>query len=292
MTKKSKSSKFVGRNARPRGTPSLSQYVSQSSRNNNVVSAQRTGSPTEIIQRTLPLFPPSVMKRLRYSSNFALASTAGAVASYVFAVNGLYDPDVTGTGHQPMGFDEMMIYFNHYVVSHCKVTAVAKCVSTSKMTVCMRQDASSTPITSIDRVVEIGGGVLEYLEISTTALATKKLELGFDIAKIQGISKSALTADSSLRGTSAANPTELTYCHIQNWDANAQTGTVVFDIILEFDAIFTEPRDGTSSLIERLDELRLSRLRSSSRYKCSSSYEDDHKCLCVAGACRPHSGHV
>lgn len=277
MNRSKKPSKV--RKSGQRGPNPLSQYVSQPSRGSDVVSARRTGSSTEVIQRTLPLFPSCVMKRLRYSTNIALASTAGAVSSYVFAVNGLFDPDITGTGHQPMGFDEMMIYFNHYVVTHCRLTAVAKCVSTSKMTVCLRQDASSTPITVIDRIVEIGGGVLEYLEISTTALATKRMELSFDIAKIQGISRNALTADSSLRGTSAANPSELTYCHVQNWDANAQTGTVVFDIIMEFDAIFTEPRDGTASLIQRLDEIR--RLR-----ETRSSSKDERKCACLCVATR------
>lgn len=272
----------VRRNAGQRRTPPRSQsgYVVGQSRSDNVISALRTGSPTEVIQRTLPLYPSSCMKRLRYSTNIALASTAGAVASYVFAVNGLFDPDVTGTGHQPMGFDELMIYFNHYVVTHCRMTAVAKCVSTSKMTVCLRQDASSTPITVIDRIVEIGGGVIEYLEISTTSLATKRLEASFDIARIQGISRQALTSDSSLRGTSAANPTELSYAHVQNWDANAQTGTVVFDIIMEFDAIFTEPRDGTESISERLEKMRLARNRSS-----CTSYKEEHKCSCLS-VCR------
>jgi hypothetical protein len=229
-------------------------YVAGPSRQDNVISAQRVLG-TEVIQRTLPLFPSSVQKRLRYSTNITLGSTAGAVASQVYAVNGLFDPDVTGTGHQPMGFDEMMIYFNHYIVVACHMTVVAKNASATKMTVSVRQDASSTPITVIDRLVEIGGGVIEYLEYSTTALATKKLQISFDIAKMQGVSRIALTADSALRGTSVANPSELSYAHLQIWDAAAASGTVANDVILEFDAIFKEPRDGTASITERLEEL-------------------------------------
>jgi hypothetical protein len=259
-------------------------FVNRQSRSNNVVDAQRCIG-TEVIQRTLPLFPAMVMKRLRYSTNIALASTAGAVTSYVFAANGLYDPDITSTGHQPMGFDEMMIYFNHYAVSYCKLTAVAKCVSSSKMTVCVRQDGSATPITVIDRIVEIGGGVIEYLELGSQALATKRLELGIDVAKVQGVSRSAFTADSSLRGTSAANPSELTYFHVQNWDAAAQTGTVNFDIIMEFDAIFTEPRDGTASLAERLEEMRLA-------HAMTNRHKDDCKVLCLSASAKAPHGHV
>lgn len=230
----------------------------------------------------MPLFSARATKRLRYSTNLQLVCTAGVVSSYVFAVNGLYDPDVTGTGHQPMGFDEMMLYYNHYTVLRADVQVVAKAVSTTKLTVCLRYDGAATPITSIDRIVELGASVIDYLEISTANGATKRLQLALDIARLQGISKSALTADSSLRGTVAANPTELTYVHLQVWDAAAQTGTVNFDVIINFTAVFYEPRDITSSLLSGvMAELRL---------REASSFETDGKSkpqLYPVCSCRP-----
>jgi len=154
-----------------------------------------------------------------------------------------------------MGFDEMMLYYNHYCVTKCNIQIVAKALSSSKMTVCLRQDASATPLTSIDRIVEVGGAVIEYLELSSTYGATKRLQAMVDIARLQGINRAALTADSTLRGSSVANPTELSYFHVQVWDSAAQTGTVQFDVILDFEAVFMEPRDATSSLQARLDQV-------------------------------------
>lgn len=235
--------------------------TSRAGRNDNfggsgIVSASRVPN-TEIIERSIPLFAARTTKHLRYSTNLQLVSTAGAVASYVFAANGLYDPDITGVGHQPMGFDEMMLYYNHYTVTHANFQVVAKGVSASKMTICLRQDASSTPITVIDRIVELGGAVYDYLEVTSSFGATKRVQMALDIAKIQGISRTALTADSSLRGTSAANPSELTYAHVQLWDSAAQSGTVNFDVVIDFIAIFTEPRDITTSVREMVDRLVL-----------------------------------
>lgn len=44
-------------------------------------------------------------------------STGGVVgASRDFALNGLFDPDVTGVGHQPMGFDQWTAFYNLYKV--------------------------------------------------------------------------------------------------------------------------------------------------------------------------------
>lgn len=230
--------------------------------NSSVVSATRI-SANEVISRSIPLFGPIAVKRLRYSTNFQLSSTAGAVTSYVLAVNGLYDPDITGTGHQPLGFDEMMLYYNHYTVQKCTVQCICKGVSSTKMTVGIRQDGSPTPITSIDRIVELGTGVVDYLELGSTSNATRRLALGFDIARIQGIRPAALTADTSLRGTSSANPTELTYCHVQVWDAAAQTGSVNVDVVMDFIAVFTEPRDATSSILERAQQLLALRMSDS-----------------------------
>ena len=48
----------------------------------------------------------------------------GSLASKVFTCNGLYDPDVSGTGHQPRGFDQMMALYDHYVVTKCKMTVM------------------------------------------------------------------------------------------------------------------------------------------------------------------------
>lgn len=40
----------------------------------------------------------------------------GALAIYVYTTNGLYDPNTTGIGHQPTGFDQLMALYNEYVV--------------------------------------------------------------------------------------------------------------------------------------------------------------------------------
>lgn len=49
---------------------------------------------------------------------------AGIPATYVFSANGLFDPNITGIGHQPRGFDQIKVLFDHYYVtkSTIKVT--------------------------------------------------------------------------------------------------------------------------------------------------------------------------
>lgn len=47
---------------------------------------------------------------------------AGITANNAFAANSMYDPNVTGVGYQPCGFDEAMAFFYHFTVTAAKIT--------------------------------------------------------------------------------------------------------------------------------------------------------------------------
>jgi len=214
--------------------------LSSSSTNSSLLS--------QIVEQWMPLFPARVQKHLRYASgHFGLSSTSGTVASYVFALNGCFDPDITGTGHQPMGFDQMMAFYNHYCVVRTKAVVRFSSASGNAGTVCLRVDAGSTPLTDIERIMEFGGNVTASIEALGAFGASKVLDLTVDIAKHQGINPSAILADSTLRGDAAANPAELTYLHVQLWNPAGVTVTSNVYVMLEFDVWFMEPRDAALS---------------------------------------------
>lgn len=71
---------------------------------------------------------------LRYCQYHQLDPAATAFASNTFYVNSLYDPDYTGTGHQPMGFDQLSPLYNRYVVTGAKITTTFETSSSSMTT--------------------------------------------------------------------------------------------------------------------------------------------------------------
>lgn len=68
-------------------------------------------------------FPQSMKTRLRYTERFEFTPTSTSVQQQRFMGNGIYDPNVTGTGHQPRGFDEFMNVYQKFTVvaSQCTV---------------------------------------------------------------------------------------------------------------------------------------------------------------------------
>jgi len=201
-----------------------------------------------------PLFADRVTKRLRYSTNTGgLTATAGGLTSYVFSANGLFDPDVTSTGHQPMGFDQMMIAYEHYVVSYAQITATFKNTSATSPCIGLSVQPASAAITSIDQLVEYGALEKDTLEFKGVCGSVKTLTARCDLRRING--RRNIVDDTDLQGASNANPLEQTYFMVSLWDASGSTGTCTVDVIIEYTAVFLEPRTQSLSLVKALRNL-------------------------------------
>jgi len=74
------------------------------------------------IPKSINGFPDSVTSVHRYSQYVNLDPSAGAASTQVFRANSLYDPDLTGVGHQPMGRDSLAAAYGHYLVTSAKIT--------------------------------------------------------------------------------------------------------------------------------------------------------------------------
>lgn len=71
-------------------------------------------------------FPPHKVYKLRYQNTHVVTvGTSGVLGSIVkYNLNNLYDPDQTGAGHQPYGFDQLAGIYNRYKVIGAKVEFV------------------------------------------------------------------------------------------------------------------------------------------------------------------------
>jgi len=196
--------------------------------------------------RRMPLFGLRTRKRLQYFEAVSTNGTASAVYSYVFSANGVFDPDITGTGHQPMGFDQMMVFYNHYTVMNSKIRCVYQNTGTVDTHVALSISGTSTTITDYLQLVENGELIYTVITPSGIAGSIATLRHSVNCAVFQGLQD--VMDDPDMRGDVASNPAELVYYHLSFWNpVNATVPSVLLDVYIEYDVMFHEPRKGSLS---------------------------------------------
>lgn len=75
-----------------------------------------------------PFNKPRALTVLRYNQIISLDPTTGSIGgggsnTWIFSMNSLFDPDTTGTGHQPMYYDNYNALYNRYRVNYAQITA-------------------------------------------------------------------------------------------------------------------------------------------------------------------------
>lgn len=197
--------------------------------------------------RSMPFFGYKMRKQLNYYSSATITSGASTASAHVFSANGLFDPDVTGTGGQPMSFDQAMTFFNHYTVHNARIVVTFMSNSTNlRVTTGLFVSGSSTVTTSIEQLLENGDGAIQVLEYAGAFGGTATFRRNLNAGSFQAVRD--VMDDPNMRGDSASNPTEQSYFHLVVYNAaSATVVTVDFQVVITYDATFHEPRKGSLS---------------------------------------------
>lgn len=203
----------------------------------------------EVIERGLPGFAAlEYACKLNYYDVATISTGAGSAGTRVYCTNGLYDPDITGTGHQPMPFDQLMLSFEHYVVTRATMTVNFKnTATTTSQSVAISLNAGTTPVTAYATLAENGILVRDRIGQYPYGDSIASLTLPCDVAKFGAVRN--LLDNPSYEGTIAANPTESSYFHISVWNPDSVSSTdCLVEIFIVFEAVFREPRKNSPSL--------------------------------------------
>jgi hypothetical protein len=61
-------------------------------------------------------FPEKAIVSLTYGDVINMTATSGVPNDHRFVLNNVYDPDLTGSGHQPRGYDELKTLYKQFTV--------------------------------------------------------------------------------------------------------------------------------------------------------------------------------
>lgn len=163
---------------------------------------------TGAISKSLPSTSKQfTTKFLRYCDYIDLDASVGGTAVNTFRANGLFDPDLTGIGHQPRGYDEWMTLYQKYVVKKAKITVHGQLGASSGfdiqpiilgVTTGTRQVTSGSDLRDL---TEARYSTFKTLNINSPAIVSQQFDL-------KNWKDSDIMADDAVHGTATTVPLE------------------------------------------------------------------------------------
>lgn len=204
------------------------------------------------MQRAQNQMVPSGMPRqrrayMRYCEQVNLTVTTGILTSNVFRANSPYDPNYSGAGHQPMGYDQWSALFNHYVVTGSRIKATLLSDTSNSAPVSFGAyltDTNSIPYTDWASFREAKkGSVQNYIgrqSKSRSVVSKYSAKKFFNVKDVK---------DNTDRLGAAVTSDPSEECYFIIWCNTLDGGSDTYQVLVEIDYIidFSEPKDLTTS---------------------------------------------
>lgn len=214
----------------------------------------------------LPYFPPYLgdvppvkYAKLRYVDIGELTGPgAGAIKVKEYRINGMYDPDTSIGGHQPMGYDELMKQYEKYTVLKAYVELENMSVVAYKsLFMCLVREQASGDVAAMFGVDGITGilerpGVTESMCITTGEYQASKRKVGMwcDMSKYTGKSYKDLIGDYGYQGDVGHDPDQQQFIALLLYNpvgSDQSANTAQYRITITYYAAFTKrmPPEGS-----------------------------------------------
>lgn len=164
--------------------------------------------------KSSPLGQSFRMKTKYVATPLSLNPGVGGIpATYVFSANGLYDPDVTGTGHQVLGFDQIMPMYDHYTVIGSRIKVIgANTTAQDNQYLIVTLSDTVVPNPDITNLLENGLSRYKVLSVDQGDHGVETLTLNFSPKRF--FNTNSVMDNKALKGNAVSNPGEGAYYHI------------------------------------------------------------------------------
>lgn len=200
------------------------------------------------ITKRQTLLPNRFRISLPYGTFRSLNTSLGAIGSQIFRINGIYDPDYTGVGHQPRGYDQIKEMYDHWTVIGFRAQLMFEnqVLGVPHIVGAYVSDSTS-PLTTVDDILEYGNVVYKKCEGPGDGGSTvTTVNVRVNPNKFMSISNPLDEDD--IRGDPTNDPLRQLYLHCFAYSmSGSEGGTVRLQSKLEYVAVFTSPKLPTLS---------------------------------------------
>lgn len=190
------------------------------------------------------------MCRLKYVENIdnRAGNSLAGYGYYQMQANSIYDPDLSGAGHQPMGRDELADLYQSYCVYGisysvtCDAYNSGTSVSVDHMLGCI---ATNDPTGVISRVVNTGSAMEQPASkwVYNPTTGRRMLKGYIDCAKVVGLSRRQYLDSDDYRALMSTNPAKQVTAHFWWGRPDAASVTLNADlcIVLTYHVCLFDP---------------------------------------------------
>lgn len=197
-------------------------------------------SKTTVINPRYGVVAPRLTASMKYYTQVLCANVAGVYNTTLFNLNSLFDPDLTGSGHQPMGFDNIASLYSKYVVKkvHWYIEAWVAAAATVFQ--------STFTVVPVNQVGAVGAGDAQEQPLSSVKTGNfsndKVVFTGsINLWDLSAKSKTAYMGDDIYSALCSATPSERMTLQLGSQNALTGTQTCIFAVMLTYDAEFFDP---------------------------------------------------
>lgn len=219
---------------KPKAGDSKKRYRSKS-RSAQKVSRKRAGVAVSVSKLSVrgPL-GNKVFGKLNYVEKLVITGGAvGAPTYYQFRTNSLFDPNLTGIGHQPLGFDQISALFERYCVTQCeyRISFQNGNGGQGAMWAVAASDVASTSA-SISEAIEQGNARTGILAPAVGGASTITISGVIKNWEVAGETYDEYISDDTNSAVMTSNPTDTNVLNLIISDSGtAATGPAVYTLV-------------------------------------------------------------
>lgn len=179
----------------------------------------------------------------RYLASSQMQTAAGAAAVHTFQVNSLYDPDYTGVGHQPIGYDQLTALFQAYTVIGVRASIkVWNRDSDEFVGFAIYFSEHGNPM-SVGIQALLEQGALKYTIIPPAGVNPQVKTLTASVSVKKFFKVNNIMDDEESRGTTGSSPSRPLFMHIIMWqpDGGLTSAGGSYYLTLDQTAIWNRP---------------------------------------------------
>lgn len=211
--------------------------------------------PTTVLNFRGLMLPDRFKTTLLYIHNFRFMNAA-ATGTQIYRGNSCYDPDQTGAGGQPMGFDQFSIFYNKYRVTKSTLE-ISVSRSSESVRLCVVPSNSFTTPNTVDTAIQNPYNVL--FDVSSTISNFNK-KITMPTYRIWGVHPQSVLTQDNFAATVSTDPADpWAWILLGASYDGVTTATVWLDIRIYFEVEFFDRYPVAVSLEDRYTSITKSK---------------------------------